>query len=225
MLEEKIFQVLKSKITDGGKKVTSISDRTIMAEAKRCGKQITEESQIEAGIVESLESLTEYEGNLSAVAAEVARKASTPPPATPPVPPVPPAPPVTEEPAWAKAIREKMEAQEAKEANAQKSAAQKAKLAEAAALLKAKGAVHEKTLNTTLALHQFDDNLTAEQIAEKALPLYNTEYKEFFGDAPAPKSAAPLSDEAKKSQQEAAQRALAKTREKLGLKAPVVATT
>lgn len=224
MLEEKIFQVLKSKITDGGKKVTSISDRTIMAEAKRCGKQITEESQIEAGIVESLESLTEYEGNLSAVAAEVARKAATPPP-VPPIPPVPPVPPVTEEPAWAKAIREKMEAQEAKEANAQKSAAQKAKLTEAAALLKAKGAVHEKTLTTTLALHQFDDNLTAEQIAEKALPLYNTEYKEFFGDAPAPKSTAPLSDEAKKSQQEAAQRALAKTREKLGLKAPAAATT
>jgi hypothetical protein len=202
MLEEKIFQVLKSKITDGGRKATSISDRTIMAEARRCGKNITEESQIETGIADAIESLAEYEGNLSAVAADVARRSTTP-PANPPAPVVtPPAPAVDEETkALLKTILEKQKAQEEKETNSQKLAAQKAKLTEAASLAKGLGAIKEEVLNITLALHQFDDALTAEQIAKEAIPLYNAQDKKLFGDGGIPKSAAPLSDEAKKERQ------------------------
>jgi len=223
-LQEKIFTALKAQMTDGGKKVTSISDRTLNAEALRLSKQITEEANIESGIIDAVVVLKEFEGNMGAVAAEAARLAKVTPP-TPPAPVIappatPPAPPVQDEPEWAKKIRERFEAQELKESQEKKAADSKVKLTEVAKILKDKGAVHEKILSTTLALHQFDETLTAAQVADQALPLYNKEYKEFFGDGSAPKFPSTMSGEGKKTQQEAAKKQLDKTREKLGLPKP-----
>ena len=223
-LQEKIFTALKAQMTENGKKVTSISDRTLNAEALRLSKQITDEANIESGIVDAVVVLKEFEGNMGAVAAEAARLAKgaptvVVPPVVPPVtPPV--TPPADVEPEWAKKIRERFEAQEAKESQEKKAADGKVKLTEVAKILKEKGAVHEKVLANTLALHQFDEAMTATQIADQALPLYNKEYKEIFGDGSAPKFPSTMSGEGKKEQQAAAQKQLDKTREKLGLPKP-----
>ena len=95
----------------------------------------------------------------------------------------------SDEPEWAKKIREKFEAQELKDTEAQKKAANDTKIANAKKLLETAGCTSKKVLEVALSKIQVTDEMTDEQIKAAVLPLYNTEYKEFYGDGQAPVSA------------------------------------
>ena len=94
----------------------------------------------------------------------------------------------SDEPEWAKKIREKFEAQELKETESQKKATTEAKLKSATSLLEAAGCKSKKVLEVALSKIQVTDEMTDEQIKATVLPLYNTEYKDFYGDGQPPAS-------------------------------------
>ena len=94
--------------------------------------------------------------------------------------------PSTDEPDWAKKMREKFEAQELKEIESQKKTATDEKLASAKKLLEAAGCVSKKVLEVAMSKIQVTDEMTDDQIKTTVLPLYNTEYKDFYGDGQAP---------------------------------------
>lgn len=87
------------------------------------------------------------------------------------------------------AILAKLEAQELKETESQKKAANDVKIANAKKLLETAGCTSKKVLEVALSKIQVTDEMTDEQIKATVLPLYNTEYKEFYGDGQAPISA------------------------------------
>lgn len=91
-----------------------------------------------------------------------------------------------DEPEWAKKIREKIEAQENKEIEAQKKAANDLKLASARKLLETSGAANKKVLEVALSKAQITEDMTDAQISALVLPLYNTEYKDFYGEGQPP---------------------------------------
>ena len=125
----------------------------------------------------------------------------------------------SDEPEWAKKIREKMEAQEIKESEAQKKAASDTKIANAKKLLEAAGCVSKKVLEVAIGKIQVTDEMTDEQIKSAVLPLYNTEYKEFYGDGIAPVSAAGnVTPEVKKELRENSNKLVDKALEKAGIK-------
>ena len=128
---------------------------------------------------------------------------------------------VPDEPEWAKKIREKFEAQELKETESQKKATTEAKLKSATSLLEAAGCKSKKVLEVALSKIQVTDEMTDEQIKATVLPLYNTEYKEFYGDGQMPATAAGnVTPEVKKELRDNSNKLVDKALEKAGIKKP-----
>ena len=128
---------------------------------------------------------------------------------------------VPDEPEWAKKIREKFEAQELKDTEAQKKATTEAKLKSATSLLEAAGCKSKKVLEVALSKIQVTDEMTDEQIKTTVLPLYNTEYKEFYGDGQMPATAAGnVTPEVKKELRDNSNKLVDKALEKAGIKKP-----
>jgi len=127
----------------------------------------------------------------------------------------------SDEPEWAKKIREKFEAQELKEVESKKEATTEAKLKSATALLEAAGCKSKKVLEVALSKIQVTDEMTDEQIKTTVLPLYNTEYKEFYGDGQMPATAAGnVTPEVKKELRDNSNKLVDKALEKAGIKKP-----
>ena len=127
----------------------------------------------------------------------------------------------SDEPEWAKKIREKFEAQELKETESQKKATTEAKLKSATSLLEAAGCKSKKVLEVALSKIQVTDEMTDEQIKATVLPLYNTEYKEFYGDGQMPATAAGnVTPEVKKELRDNSNKLVDKALEKAGIKKP-----
>ena len=128
---------------------------------------------------------------------------------------------VPDEPEWAKNIREKFEAQELKETESQKKATTEAKLKSATSLLEAAGCKSKKVLEVALSKIQVTDEMTDEQIKTTVLPLYNTEYKEFYGEGQMPATAAGnVTPEVKKELRDNSNKLVDKALEKAGIKKP-----
>lgn len=128
---------------------------------------------------------------------------------------------VPDEPEWAKKIREKFEAQELKETESQKKATTEAKLKSATSLLEAAGCKSKKVLEVALSKIQVTDEMTDEQIKTTVLPLYNTEYKEFYGEGQMPATAAGnVTPEVKKELRDNSNKLVDKALEKAGIKKP-----
>lgn len=128
---------------------------------------------------------------------------------------------VPDEPEWAKKIREKFEAQELKETESQKKATTEAKLKSATSLLEAAGCKSKKVLEVALSKIQVTDEMTDEQIKATVLPLYNTEYKEFYGEGQMPATAAGnVTPEVKKELRDNSNKLVDKALEKAGIKKP-----
>ena len=128
---------------------------------------------------------------------------------------------VPDEPEWAKKIREKFEAQELKETESQKKATTEAKLKSATSLLEAAGCKSKKVLEVALSKIQVTDEMTDEQIKATVLPIYNTEYKDFYGDGQMPATAAGnVTPEVKKELRDNSNKLVDKALEKAGIKKP-----
>ena len=128
---------------------------------------------------------------------------------------------VPDEPEWAKKIREKFEAQELKETESQKKATTEAKLKSATSLLEAAGCKSKKVLEVALSKIQVTDEMTDEQIKATVLPLYNTEYKEFYGEGQMPATAVGnVTPEVKKELRDNSNKLVDKALEKAGIKKP-----
>ena len=223
---EKIKNILKT--TGGGQE---ISDRTINDATENLMVFANEEVELDAFVAQIQGGLISMNGNmrkekadaakvLSDAEAEKARlakveadriKAEEDATKNPPV----------DEPEWAKKIREKFEAQELKETESQKKAATEAKLKSATSLLEAAGCKSKKVLEVALSKIQVTDEMTDEQIKTTVLPLYNTEYKEFYGEGQMPATAAGnVTPEVKKELRDNSNKLVDKALEKAGIKKP-----
>lgn len=128
---------------------------------------------------------------------------------------------VPDEPEWAKKIREKFEAQELKETESQKKYANDTKIANAKKLLEAAGAINKEVLEVALSKAQITDDMTDEQISAAVLPIYNTKYKDFYGDGQMPTTAAGnVTPEVKKELRDNSNKLVDKALEKAGIKKP-----
>ena len=128
---------------------------------------------------------------------------------------------VPDEPEWAKKIREKFEAQELKESEAQKKSANDTKIANAKKLLETAGAINKEVLEVALSKAQITDDMTDEQISAAVLPIYNTKYKDFYGDGQMPTTAAGnVTPEVKKELRDNSNKLVDKALEKAGIKKP-----
>ena len=109
-----------------------------------------------------------------------------------------------EEPQWAKELREKYSSIEDKLTAKEKAERLQGNLDKAKSILKAGGATNDKILNIALKLMDFDDQMTPEQIAEKGKALYDSTYKDLYGEGAAPASSSSSSTEKPISQEERA---------------------
>ena len=215
---EKIKNILKT--TGGGQE---ISDRTINDATENLMVFANEEVELDAFVAQIQGGLISMNGNMRREVKEKIEALPKPNPATAPIPnPEPnPAPIVYDEPEWAKKIREKFEAQELKETESQKKATTEAKLKSATSLLEAAGCKSKKVLEVALSKIQVTDEMTDEQIKTTVLPLYNTEYKEFYGEGQMPATAAGnVTPEVKKELRDNSNKLVDKALEKAGIKKP-----
>lgn len=109
-----------------------------------------------------------------------------------------------EEPQWAKELREKYSSIEDKLTAKEKAEMLQGNLNKAKSILKAGGATNDKILNIALKLMDFDDQMPPEQIAEKGKALYDSTYKDLYGEGAAPASSSSSSTEKPISQEERA---------------------
>lgn len=109
-----------------------------------------------------------------------------------------------EEPQWAKEFRERYSSIESKLTAKEKAEMLQGNLNKAKSILKADGATNDKILNIALKLMDFDDQMTPEQIAEKGKALYDSTYKDLYGEGAAPASSSSSSTEKPISQEERA---------------------
>ena len=223
---EKIKNILKT--TGGGQE---ISDRTINDATENLMTFANEEVELDAFVAQIQGGLISMNGNMRREKADAAKavtdaeaekarlarieadriKAEEDAKKNPPV----------DEPEWAKNIREKFEAQELKETESQKKATTEAKLKSATSLLEAAGCKSKKVLEVALSKIQVTDEMTDEQIKATVLPLYNTEYKEFYGEGQMPATAAGnVTPEVKKELRDNSNKLVDKALEKAGIKKP-----
>lgn len=205
-MKEKIRSSVKTAYSKFGLKAESIEKIVNIVEAKLTALG-TQEADIDSAL--STEILA-FEPFVGIIQSEVdSRKVNPPAPAPTPTPvPTPEPKPV---PAAEKSELEKkieliladIEVQKAEKSEAQKKSANDAKIANAKKLLETAGAVNKKVLDVALSKIQITDEMTDEQISALVLPLYNTEYKEFYGDGSMPlPSQKNITTEEKKGRQE-----------------------
>lgn len=178
-MEEKIFLKLKAGLTN-----SSLSERTIRAAAKRMALKVTEESQLtDDFITDGVELLKELNGQLGKDVAEIVKNQRE-------KPIIPPVAPPTEPDETQKKINEMIDKLSVMEQNFQASQRQ-VKLQsirnEAAKLLRAKKADKDYILENTLAKVEVADGDTAESLAEKCIPIYDTEFKKAYGEGSVPR--------------------------------------
>ena len=223
-MKEKIRSSVKTAYSKFGLKAESIEKIVNIVEARLTALG-TQEAEMDSALATEI---LAFEPFVGIIQSEVdSRKVNPPAPAPTPSPaPTPnpeptPAPIVPDEPEWAKKIREKFEAQELKESEAQKKATNDTKIANAKKLLETAGAVNKKVLDVALSKIQITDEMTDEQISATVLPLYNTEYKEFYGDGQMPATAAGnVTPEVKKELRDNSNKLVDKALEKAGIKKP-----
>ena len=90
------------------------------------------------------------------------------------------------------ALLAKFEAQELKESESQKKVANDTKISNAKKLLETAGAINKEVLEVALSKANITDYMTDEQISATVLPIYNTKYKDFYGDGQMPAAAAEM---------------------------------
>ena len=182
---EKIKGILKT--TGGGQE---ISDRTINDTLENLMIFANEEIELEAFVAQIQGGLISMNGNMRREVKEkleaIPKPTPTPLPTPAPIPVPTPTPSPIEEPEWAKKIRERFEAQELAEAEKAKKAANSEKVEKAKKLLEAAGAKNKKVLDVALSKIQVTDEMTDAEISTAVLPIYNTEFKEFYGDSQVP---------------------------------------
>ena len=128
---------------------------------------------------------------------------------------------VPDEPEWAKKIREKFEAQELKETESQKKAANAERIKSAKTLLEAAGCKSEDVLEFAMLKSTITDDMTAEEIKATVLPIYNTKYKGIYGEGQMPATAAGnVTPEVKKELRDNSNKLVDKALEKAGIKKP-----
>ena len=180
-MEEKIYLKLKAGLTN-----SSLSERTIRAAAKRMALKVTEESQItDELITDGVELLKELNGQLSKDVAEIVKSQKEKPIDTPAPNPNPAPNPAPQD--NTTEMLKRLEAMEAKFQESQKQNRILTLRAEAEAKLKAKQATNQYILSNAIAKATIEDGDTADTLAEKVIPIYDTEYKLAFGEGSVPR--------------------------------------
>ncbi len=179
-MEEKIFLKLQA-----GLKNSSLTEKSIRAIAAFKAKTIKEESEItDAFIADGIELGNKLDGQISFQVAEIVRKQTD----KLPIPPVTPTTDVPDE--TQKKINEmidKLSVMEQNFQNSQKQVKLQSIRNEAAKLLRAKKADKDYILENTLAKVEVADGDTAESLAEKCIPIYDTEFKKAYGEGSVPR--------------------------------------
>ena len=215
---EKIKNILKT--TGGGQE---ISDRTINDATENLMPFANEEVELDAFVAQIQGGLISMNGNMRREVKEKIEALPKPNPVPDPI--ISPTPtPVTEKSELEKKVElilADIEAQKAEKSEAQKKAANDVKIANAKKLLETAGCTSKKVLEVALSKIQVTDEMTDEQIKTAVLPLYNTEYKEFYGDGQMPATAAGnVTPEVKKELRDNSNKLVDKALEKAGIKKP-----
>lgn len=100
-----------------------------------------------------------------------------------------------EEPQWAKELREKFTTIETKLTSKEKAEMFQGNLDKAKSILKANGATNDKVLNIAFKLMDYAEDMTPEQIAEMGKSVYDSTYKDLYGEGAAPASSSSSSTE------------------------------
>lgn len=93
-----------------------------------------------------------------------------------------------EMPSWAKELKEKIEAKEAREAEMEKSSLKEQKLSTAYAEAKVSGADNEAVLDIVKSLIKVEDEDTPSSLKDKIVASYNEKYKKLYGGGSYPSS-------------------------------------
>lgn len=178
-MEEKIFLKLQA-----GLKNSSLSERTIRSMAKRAALKVTEESQITDDFISDyVDVLKELNGQLSKDVAEIVKNQTKKETDT--------ADKTKDEPEKTGEtiadVLKKISEMEQTFQNSQKQAKLQSIRNEAAKLLRAKKADKDYILENTLAKVEVADGDTAESLAEKCIPIYDTEFKKAYGEGSVPR--------------------------------------
>lgn len=185
-MKEKIS--LKFKELVGKNNLLNLSERTVARYAEVVSKKVTEETELTEDFYnEHLEILKTMNGQIYADLTDKVEEIkknykpvsqhsqSTPQPDA-----------ADDEPQWAKDLREKFSTIEGKLTAKEKAEMLEVNLNKARSILKANGASNEKVLNIALKLTEFDEGMTPEQIAEKGKSVYDSTYKDLYGEGAAP---------------------------------------
>lgn len=201
-MKEKISSKLKELARKNN--LLNLSERTIASYAEVVSKKVTEETELTEDFYNGhLEILKTMNGQIYAdltEKVEEVKKNYKPESQNPQPAPKPDA--VDEEPQWAKDLREKFSSIEGKLTAKEKAQMLEDNLNKAKSILKANGASNEKVLNIALKLTELNEEMTPEQIAEKGKSVYDSTYKDLYGDGAAPASSNSSSTEKPINQEE-----------------------
>lgn len=201
-MKEKISLRLKELV--GKNNLLNLSERTIDRYAEVVSKKVTEETELTDNFYnEHLEILKTMNGQIYADLTDKVEEVkknykpvsqnsqSTPNPDV-----------ANDEPQWAKDLRKKFSTIEGKLTAKEKAEMLESSLNKAKSILKANGALNEKVLNIALKLTELNEGMTPEQIAEKGKSVYDSTYKDLYGDGAVPASSNSSSTKKPINQQE-----------------------
>lgn len=193
-MKEKISSKLKELV--GKNNLLNLSERTIEKYAEVISHKVQEETELtEEFYSDHLGILCAMNGQIYAdlkVKIEDAKKDNIPEPQAPPINPTPEG---DAEPLWAKKLQERLSSVEGKLTAKEKTEMLQGNMDKAKSILVEKGAKNAKVLNIALKLMDFNDDMTPEEIAEKAKSVYDSTYKDLYGDGAAPASSGSFSTE------------------------------
>ena len=204
-MEEKIYQKIKA-----GLKNNSVSERSIRNKAVRMSKVYTDETLTDAIVADAVADLEDYAGQLNKEIADAVKmqkekleaefKAKYQPNV-----PNPPTPPKTEEEHPFGKVKEEWEAK-IREIDTLKTLVEQRLQSEKVVRLKEEASKilkerhntdRDYILNISLSKVKVEDADTPETLAEKTVPIYDTEYKLAYGDGVAPRTGGVSTDTAK----------------------------
>lgn len=187
-MKEKISLKLKELV--GKNNLLNLSERTIEKYAEVISHKVKEETELtEEFYSDHLGILCAMNGQIYAdlkVKIEDAKKDNIPEPQAPPINPTPEG---DAEPLWAKKLQERLSSVEGKLTAKEKTEMLQGNMDKAKSILVEKGAKNAKVLNIALKLMDFNDDMTPEEIAEKAKSVYDSTYKDLYGDGGVPGAA------------------------------------
>lgn len=194
-MKEKISSKLKELV--GKNNLLNLSERTIDSYAEIVSKKVTEETELADDFYnEHLEILKTMNGqmyaDLTKKMEEIKKnykpetqsgqfsndQSST-----------------TEEPQWAKDLRERFSSIENKLTAKEKADMVEGNINKAKSIMKANGATNDRVLKIAFKLSNLDEQMTPEQIAENVKDVYDTTYKDLYGDGVSPASSSSSSTE------------------------------